>query len=53
VTERESVESWEPMRLRYVGDVGDVVKMDIGEPGQGKTGVGHDPGDDFKPPGQG
>jgi hypothetical protein len=49
---RESSEVWEPMRLRYVGDVGDVVQMTKGQ-GQGKTAAGHDTGDIFKPPGQG
>ena len=50
--ERESSEVWEPMRLRYIGDVGDVVQMTKGE-GHGKTSSGHDTGDIFKPPGQG
>ncbi len=44
--------AWEPMRLRHVGDVGDVVQMTTGQ-GQGKTASGHDTGDIFKPPGQG
>ena len=44
--------SWEPMSIRYVGDVGDVVQMTTGT-GQGKTANAHDPGDVFKPPGQG
>ena len=41
---------WEPMKLTYAGDVGDIIK-NLG--GQGKSGAGADPGDIFKPPGQG
>ncbi len=44
--------SWEPMSLRYVGDVGDVVQMTTGK-GQGKSASAADSGDIFKPPGQG
>jgi hypothetical protein len=41
-------ETWEPMSLRYVGEVSDLVAG-----GQGKTGEAADSGDVFKPPGQG
>jgi hypothetical protein len=39
--------SWEPMRLRYTGNVSELVL-----PGGGKTGTAADPGDFRKPPGQ-
>jgi hypothetical protein len=41
---------WEPMKLTYAGDVGDILKNEMG---QGKSAVGGDPGDVHKPPGQG
>lgn len=41
---------WEPMRLTYAGDVGDILKN---EGGQGKSSVSADSGDIHKPPGQG
>jgi hypothetical protein len=42
--------SWEPMRITYVGDVGDIIKN---AGGQGKSAVNADSGDIHKPPGQG
>jgi hypothetical protein len=39
---------WEPMKLTYVGDVGEIIQG-----GQGKTSTSADSGDVFKPPGQG
>ncbi len=39
---------WQVPRLRYVGDVTELVRM----PGNGKSGTGADPGDFLKPPGQ-
>jgi hypothetical protein len=42
--------AWEPMKLTYVGDVGDIIKN---EAGQGKSSVSADSGDIHKPPGQG
>jgi len=50
--EREREGTWEPMQVRYVGDVGEVVQMTKGE-GHGKSDSGFDTGDVFKPPGQG
>ena len=41
---------WEPMKLTYAGDVGDIIK-NLG--GQGKSAVNADSGDPHKPPGQG
>jgi len=42
--------AWEPMKLAYAGDVGDVLKN---AGGQGKTNpTTGDPGDIRKPPGQ-
>lgn len=41
---------WEPMRLTYVGDVGEIIQN---AGGQGKTSVSADSGDIHKPPGQG
>jgi len=51
--ETTATPTWEPMRIRYVGDVGRLVQMNSGSPGVGKTSSGADPGDVFKPPGQG
>jgi hypothetical protein len=46
---KQTPEHWEPMELKYVGDVGEVLKLgggkvstDVPEPGEGPT----------KPPGQ-
>ena len=41
---------WEPMKLTHAGDVAEVMKNDGG---QAKSNVAADPGDIFKPPGQG
>jgi hypothetical protein len=41
---------WEPMKLTYAGDVGDVLKN---AGGQGKSASAADSGDVHKPPGQG
>ena len=41
---------WEPMKLTYAGDVGDIIK-NLG--GQGKSAMEADSGDVHKPPGQG
>jgi hypothetical protein len=41
---------WEPMKLTYAGDVGDVLKN---AGGQGKSSTTADSGDIHKPPGQG
>ena len=41
---------WEPMKLTYAGDVGDIIKNDAG---QGKSSMSADSGDMHKPPGQG
>lgn len=41
---------WEPMKLTYVGDVGDIIKN---AGGQGKSSVTADSGDIHKPSGQG
>jgi hypothetical protein len=41
---------WEPMRLREVGDIEDLV---LNENGNGKSQTAADSGDIFKPPGQG
>jgi len=41
---------WEPMKLTYAGDVGDIIKN---AGGQGKSAQAHDSGDIHKPPGQG
>ena len=49
---KQRSEAWEPMRLRYIGDVEELVQMTTGT-GQGKSAAGADPGDIFKPPGQG
>jgi len=50
--EKQRSEVWEPMRLRYIGDVEELVQMTKGG-GNGKSTSGADPGDIFKPPGQG
>lgn len=42
--------SWEPMKLSYSGDAGDVIKNAGGE---GKSAISADSGDIHKPPGQG
>jgi hypothetical protein len=42
--------AWEPMKLTYAGDVGDIIKN---SGGQGKSSSGFDSGDVHKPPGQG
>lgn len=42
-------QDWEPMVLREVGDIEDLV---LNEQGQGKSGTAADPGDIMKPPGQ-
>ena len=41
---------WEPMRLTYSGDAGDIIKN---AGGQGKSVTASDSGDIHKPPGQG
>ena len=41
---------WEPMKLSYSGDAGDVIKN---AGGQGKSSSSADSGDVHKPPGQG
>lgn len=41
---------WEPMKLAYAGDVGDILKN---AGGTGKSSVSADSGDPHKPPGQG
>ena len=41
---------WEPMKLTYAGDVGDILKN---AGGQGKSSAAADSGDIHKPPGQG
>ena len=41
---------WEPMKLTYAGDVGDIIKN---AGGQGKSSASADSGDVHKPPGQG
>lgn len=38
--------AWQPMELRYVGEIRELVKG-----GTGKSGVADDPGDVLKPPG--
>jgi len=47
---RQEKQVWEPMKLTYVGDVGEIIRNDAG---QGKTSVSADSGDAHKPPGQG
>ena len=42
--------AWEPMKVTYVGDVGEIIKN---AGGQGKSSVTADSGDPHKPPGQG
>jgi hypothetical protein len=49
-TVNEVKRAWEPMKLTYSGDAGEIIKN---AGGQGKTSVGYDPGDNHKPPGQG
>ncbi len=41
---------WEPMKLSYSGDAGDIIKNQGGE---GKSSTSADSGDIHKPPGQG
>ena len=41
---------WEPMKLTYAGDVGEIIQN---AGGQGKTASAADSGDVHKPPGQG
>ena len=41
--------AWEPMKLTYVGDAGDVLEGGGGK----KSPTPFDPGEIFKPPGQG
>lgn len=45
--EAAAAAQWEPMELRYEGDVSDLIRM----PGNGKTHIGQDPGDYLQPRG--
>jgi hypothetical protein len=50
MTQEKQEKVWEPMKLTYVGDVGEIIQN---AGGQGKSSTSADSGDVHKPPGQG
>jgi hypothetical protein len=50
MTQEKQEKVWEPMKLTYVGDVGEIIQN---AGGQGKSATNADSGDVHKPPGQG